>query len=286
MTTPTAWRNQELRAGIDTAAADLAAAWSALVLAQRALLAALRRSTRGPVPGRATVLRAAIAAFNRAVAEFDQAAVGVAERWASLELPIAYRHGAEAALRTAVLRPGQVWPAFTWTPGHQGAVQVLSAGAYQALVTRINETVRRARVFVRAASAGTLRAAAVDPDQLEREHRLEAVIYGDSTRYPAAAWARSALAAQAVTAANTAAARTALDDLGTEWVEVSDGPECGWTGHSDPDRADGTLREAADAAVHPIAHPGCIRSLTPRPDLAGRDDIEPGQPATDEEDDA
>lgn len=286
MTTPTAWRNEELRRSIATTAAEIAAAWAALVLAQNALLAALRRSTRGPAPGRVPALRSALDLFNRAVAAFDLAAVAAAERWASLELPIAYRQGAETALRTAPLRADQVLPAFAWSDGHQAAVRELSATAYESLVNRINETVRRARVFARAASAGTLRAAAVDPDRLERDHRLESVIYADNTHFPAAAWARSALTAQAATAANTAAVRTALDDLGTEWVEVSDGPECGWTGHADPDRADGTLREAADAAVHPIAHPGCIRSLTPRPDLAGRDDIDPGQPATEEEEDA
>ncbi|WP_329492531.1 hypothetical protein OG618_37190 (plasmid) [Kitasatospora sp. NBC_01246] len=283
MSTPTTWRDQELHRLIDTAATDLAAAWTALTAAQADLLAVLRRS--GGTRGRAVVLKAALARFNRSVAAFDVAAVSVADRWASTELAIAYRHGAEAALRSAPLRSDLPVPVFAWSDGHQAAVRELSAGAYESLVRRINETVRRARVFVRAASVATRNPRTVDPGQLARTHPLNAVVYADSSHYPAAAWARTALVAQAATAANTAAVHTAAD-LGAEWVQVEDGPECGWTGHADPDRAHGTLREVGDAAVHVIGHPGCIRSLIPRPDLTGRTDIDPGQAAGEEEDDA
>jgi hypothetical protein len=92
------------------------------------------------------------------------------------------------------------------------------------------------------------------------------------------AWARAAITWQAVTTANTAAARTALDELGTEWVEVRDGADCGWTSHDDPDRANRTLRTVQDALAHPSAHPNCQRELLPRLDLIGRTEIRSGAP--------
>ncbi|MFI8085938.1 hypothetical protein ACIF6L_34750 [Kitasatospora sp. NPDC086009] len=284
MTDPTTWRDQELHRLIDTTAAELTAAWTTLTTAQRAVLAAVRSTA--DTRRRAAMLRAALTRFNTAVAAFDAVAISVVQRWSSTELPIAYRHGAEAALHSAPWPNAQPRPAFAWTPGRQEELQRLSNGAYEVLARRVTETIRRARAFHRAVAETIRRRNAASPADLARHHRLDTVVYADNTRYPAAAWARSAIAAQAAAAANIAALRTAVDDLATEWVQVVDGPECGWTGHSDPDRANGTLRNVEDAAVHPIAHPGCIRALIPRPDLAGRTDIEAGQPASEEEEGA
>jgi len=61
-------------------------------------------------------------------------------------------------------------------------------------------------------------------------------------------------------------------------VQVTDGPECGWTSHPELDRAHNTLRSAEEAATYPIAHPGCLRRFIPRPDLNHDPAIEEGQP--------
>ncbi|MFJ2780284.1 hypothetical protein [Kitasatospora sp. NPDC087315] len=281
--TATTWRDQELHRLIDTTTWQLAAAWDALTRAQHAVLAAVRAAAG--TRRRTAAIRAALRAFTAAVAAFDTAVVGIVERWASTELPIAYRHGAEAALHTAPWPVHLPRPGFHWTPEHQQAIHTLTAAAYERLLHRVNDTVRRARAFHRAVAETARRRESTSTEVLAREHRLGVVVYADSTRYPAAAWARSALAAQAVTAANTAAVRAAVGDLEAEWVQVVDGPGCGWTSHPDSDQAGGTLRTAAAAAAYPIAHPGCIRSFIPRPDLTGRTDIEDGQQA-DEEDTA
>jgi len=55
-----------------------------------------------------------------------------------------------------------------------------------------------------------------------------------------------------------------------EYVEVSDGPGCGWTGHDDPDIADGKIVTISEARSYPLAHPNCQRSFIARPDLTGK----------------
>ena len=103
-------------------------------------------------------------------------------------------------------------------------------------------------------------------------------MYANQARHPVDAWARAAVTWQAVTTANTAAARTALDELGVDFVEVSDGADCGWREHQDPDRANRTLRTVQDALAHPTSHPHCVREFLPRIDLAGRTNILSGAP--------
>ncbi|RIH58602.1 hypothetical protein D3C59_33965 [Streptomyces sp. SHP22-7] len=91
-------------------------------------------------------------------------------------------------------------------------------------------------------------------------------------------WASAAITWQAVSTANSGAAQTALQELGTEWVEVRDGHDCGWTTHGDEDKANRTLRTVQDALAHPTSHPHCIREFLPRLDLIGRTEIRTGAP--------
>jgi len=196
-----------------------------------------------------------------------------AERWASTDLPVIYREGAWTLLENADRRTSL----FGWTGRHQAAVTAASAQYYADLTTRITEALRRARAFLRAAQdmarGDTDR---FDTEALRRDHPLDTVVYANNARHPVESWARSALTWQAVSTANTAAARTALDELGTEWLEVRDGNGCGWQNHQDPDKADRTLRTVQDALAHPAAHNHCVREFLPRLDLIGRTDIRSG----------
>ncbi len=45
-------------------------------------------------------------------------------------------------------------------------------------------------------------------------------------------------------------------------VRVHDGDGCGWTGHGDPDMADGSIRTLAEANAQPLAHPNCRRGFS------------------------
>lgn len=279
MTTPVRRRGRTLRQRLlsyITGAVDrLRTAWSILGIAQTRLLSALARIRPGRTSGGGRALRTAIAAFNTSLGAFARAAGAFAERWASADLPLIYREGAWQMLENADRRLDR----FTWTTRHQAAVTAASAQYYADLTARIGEALRRARAFLRAAQdAARGTADRFDVTQLRRDHPLDTVVYANNSRHPVDAWARAAVTWQAVTTANTAAARTALDELGTEWLEVRDGPACGWASHNDPDLANRTLRTVQDALAHPTSHAHCVRELLPRLDLIGRTEIRTGAP--------
>ena len=275
MTTPVRRRGRTLRsrllAYISDATARIRAAWSILVRAQTRFLGRLSRIRPGHT-ARARI-RDAVTEFQQALADFNREAGAFADRWVSVDLPLVYREGAHTLLDNSP-RP---WIRFSWTLTHQQQITALSAQYYADLTARINEALRRARAFLRAAQdAARSTADRFNVTALRREHPLDTVVYANNARHPVESWARAAITWQTVTTANTAAARTALDQLGTEWLEVRDGADCGWTSHDDPDRADRTLRTVQDALAHPTAHPHCIRELLPRVDLIGRTDIRSG----------
>jgi hypothetical protein len=280
MTTPVRRRGRTLRQRllgyITDAVARLRSAWAILTGAQRRLLSALAAIRPGRTSGGGRRLREAIATFNTSLAAFNRAAMAMAERWAATDLPVIYREGAWTLLDNAD-RPQNT---FRWTGRHQAAVTGLSAQYYADLTARITEALRRARAFLRAAqdAARNPGATRFDAEALRRDHPLDTVVYANNSRHPVDAWARAALTWQAVTTANTAAARTALDELGTEWVEVRDGNGCGWRDHADRDKADRTLRTVQDALAHPTSHAHCVREFLPRLDLIGRTDIRTGAP--------
>ncbi|MFE9812415.1 hypothetical protein [Streptomyces sp. NPDC005548] len=259
--------------GYITGAVDrLRTAWAILTSAQTRLLNALATITpsRNGISRR---LRAAMADFNGSLADFYRAAIGYAERWAATDLPLIYREGALTMLDNAD-RPDT---AFTWTDQHRAAITALSAQYYTDVMARIQETLRRARVFLRAVQdvSRDVRSR-VSVSQLRREHPLDTVVYANQARHPVTSWALSAVTWQTVTTANTAACRVALDDLGVQYVEVRDGAECGWQNHADEDKADRTLRTVQDALAHPTSHAHCVREFLPRLDLAGRTNIMSG----------
>jgi hypothetical protein len=272
MTTPVRRRRtlrSRLLAYITGAVDRIRDAWFILTNAQNRLLNALSQlpPRRNGISRR---LRAAIAAFNTSLAAFARASAAFAERWAATDLPLIYREGAWTMLDHA----DRHHDLFQWTDRHRTAVTQLSAQYYADLTSRISETLRRARAFLRAvqdAARNPIEGSSLQ--QLRRDHPLDTVVYANQARHPVDAWARAAITWQAVTTANTAACRTALDELGVSYVEVRDGADCGWTDHKDPDRANRTLRTIQDALAHPTAHPACVREFLPRMDLAGRTDI-------------
>lgn len=265
MTTPVR-RRRTLRArllGFITDATNrLTAAWKGLAAAQRRLLAALSRIR----PGRQAQsrIRAAVTAFLGSIGDFNRDVAAFAERWASQDLPLAYRAGS----LDAITRTGRA-VRWQWTRRHQETITGLTAVYYTDLMARLNEALRRARAFLRDAQDAARAHRGINPEQMLAAHPLDTVIYANQSRHPVEDWANAALSWQAISTANTGAARTALDELGCEWMEVRDGVGCGWRDHTDPDTADGTLRTVMDALAHPAAHPRCVRELLPRPDLTG-----------------
>ncbi|NUP69314.1 MAG: hypothetical protein HOW71_44915 [Nonomuraea sp.] len=281
MTTPTQHTDDrpELTALITAAVTELVRQWGRLTTAQDALLRSLERLRPGF--GSTTRIRGYIATFNREVGEFDRLARALAVRWAGQDLPIAYRDGAIRALRQAHADI----TLFQWTADHQAALTGLTASFYVDLIGRIQEAVRRAQAFARAAQDAARQVtlgrnhAGIDAPRLAADHPLSTVIYRNDAKHPVKSWATAAFAYQGAVTANHGAINTGRQELDAAWFECTDGPECGFTSHPDTDHASGTIRSADDAAAYPIAHHGCIRSWTPRPDLNGQRGLVSGDPA-------
>jgi len=149
MTTPREpTRDEVLGQLIAAALLQLERDWTALTTAQQAVLHALgaarrRGRTRAVPPD----VREALTAFTAATARFNTDLGALAERWTAVDLPRAYRLGAEDALRSAVLAPGTRRPDFDWTSTHQGVLSILTAACYPVLTRRVTDTVRRAQAF-------------------------------------------------------------------------------------------------------------------------------------------
>ncbi|RSS43820.1 hypothetical protein [Streptomyces sp. WAC08241] len=279
MTTPTqpaTDRPTTTDALVAAAILELAAAWDTLYQAQLATIQTLRAHRRLPAIDRTRQIRLTLDDFLQQIAVFDRTARVVVERWSIQDLPLIYRTGAHSALLRAIRAAGIDARAFDWTDRHRGAITTLSAQYYSDLIARIEQTVRRAQAFLRAARAQARTKSGVQRQPLLTAHGLDTVVYRDQTRHPADSWARAALGAQAITTRNTAALSFGRYDLEAEWFQCTDGRDCGFTQHGDIDKAHNTIRSAEDAETYPVAHFGCIRTWTPRPDLNGRTDIEPG----------
>ena len=52
-------------------------------------------------------------------------------------------------------------------------------------------------------------------------------------------------------------------EAGVEFVDISDGPGCGWVSHEDSDLADGSRRTLSAYNAFPTAHPNCVRLALP-----------------------
>lgn len=281
MSTPTQHTDDrpELTALITAATAELVRQWARLTTAQDRLLRALQRLRPGR--GATTSIRALIASFNQEVGEFDRLARALTVRWAAQDLPVAYRDGALRALRQSAADISL----FRWSTDHQAAITSVTAAFYTDLIGRIQEAVRRAQTFARAAQDAARDVtlgrnhAGIDAARLIADHPLSTVVYANQARHAVQDWARSAFAYQAAFTANHGAINTARLDLGAQWMEVRDGDECGWVSHEDTDHADGTIRSVEDCSAYPIAHHGCRRQLFPRPDLTGRRGLVSGDPA-------
>ncbi len=72
-----------------------------------------------------------------------------------------------------------------------------------------------------------------------------------------------AIARTELAIASQRAAHERYRAAGVTKVAITDGTECGWTYHEDPDLADGSTRTLAEAEAYPIAHPRCRRVSMP-----------------------
>ncbi|MDT3396330.1 hypothetical protein RKE29_06695 [Streptomyces sp. B1866] len=256
-------------------------AWQRLADQQQAVLARFADHPRLPH------VLATLKEFQQAIRVFRDRVDDEARAFVQRQLPHLYEQGARhaaAALGTA----------FTWTQIHADALQALAADSYADFLRRSEEAERMAAQFYRAARAVARRevpllaagnrtarqAARQLADRLAAEHQLRHVVYRDGARVPVRVWAEAATLAKSAVAYNAGTLNKARQ-AGVAYVEVFDGADCGWLTHTDPDKANGTVRTVGEAAEAPISHPRCRRAFGPRPDAGvgdgpGADAYRPG----------
>ena len=110
---------------------------------------------------------------------------------------------------------------------------------------------RRGRVASALAGQGA-------PAQAERLTILQQQVTNISTRTPVPFSKNAVVELVNLTGADEFKA------LGITHVLITDGPECGWTEHDDPDLAAGSRRTVEEYAAYPYSHPNCRRLATPQ----------------------
>lgn len=222
-----------------------------------------------------------LAELLASVSSFQARVVDVAEDYARTQLPAAYAAGALG-----------VDPAFSWTQPHLAAAQALAADGYDDLLRRSVEAGRTSEAFARhvrrevrsrAAFAVTAGKTAVQVGE-ELRARLEAqgvtaATYANGRVVSMRTYTEMAVRTKTGVAHNLGALNSLAGD-GIGWVEVFDGADCGWTGHDDPDKANGTVRKVAEAQAHLLSHPNCRRAFGARPDITSAKQARTATPST------
>ena len=109
------------------------------------------------------------------------------------------------------------------------------------------------------------------------ERGITAVIYSDGRRVTLEQYAQMVIRTKTAEAYQEGGLNQG-DRLDIDWWEVMDGPGCGWTSHDDPQKADGMIVPLESARAHPLSHPNCRRSTTPRPDIASAREARTAEP--------
>lgn len=115
-------------------------------------------------------------------------------------------------------------------------------------------------------AGGTAKQAGRRVASLVKSNGIHAVRYSNGARHGLAEYADMAVRTQTGLAYN----RGALDNArahDVRYVEVFDGPNCGWDGHNDATMADGLIVPVEESYGFELSHPNCQRSLSGRPDV-------------------
>lgn len=91
---------------------------------------------------------------------------------------------------------------------------------------------------------------------------IRSVIYRNGRKHTLGNYGQMSIRSGASRAYNLGAL-DAASRKNIQWMAVSDGPECGWTFHDDPETANGAIVTIDEARAYPIAHPNCKRQFRP-----------------------
>lgn len=190
--------------------------------------------------------------------------------WLTTSLPELHAAGAVAGAEAA-------GTAFAWTAPHAEAVQALAEQVWGDVAPHLQQmttnTRQALRMLARDAGREVLlegRSSTAAGRRIEHwmvDNGIGTVTYRNGAQHLAADYADTLSRTVTANAYNEGTFTQAAED-GFEWMEVYDGPDCGWTRHDDADKANGTVRTLQDCRDHSLSHPRCARSFSPRPDVA------------------
>lgn len=112
-----------------------------------------------------------------------------------------------------------------------------------------------------------------------RETGVTGVTYRNGARFPLDAYSEMVVRTKTAEAYQHGGFNQG-ERLDIEFWEVFDGHDCGWASHDDPQKANGLIVHLNQARAYPIAHPNCLRSTSPRPDIQSWADIEHAERST------
>lgn len=127
-------------------------------------------------------------------------------------------------------------------------------------------TIARDQILDKLIRGDTAVAAGRRVEQLLAKKGITAITYVDGSRHGLREYTQMLVRTKTAEAYNLGTLE-AQEALGVEFWECFDGPNCGWTKHSDPHPALGKIVSKDDALAHPIAHPNCRRAYGGRPDI-------------------
>lgn len=189
--------------------------------------------------------------------------------WLRTRFPVTYGIG---AIETTQATGGT----FAWTQFHIDAVASLATELHGDLLKATRAVRREVKAVVRQVVRARTTEALVGGKtavQAGREATFDllrrgiaTVRYKGGARVPVDAYAQMAVRSTTGVAYNLGALRQGRVD-GVLYAEVLDGADCGWIGHDDTDKANGTIRPIEECEQASISHPNCRRVCSVRPDI-------------------
>lgn len=206
--------------------------------------------------------------------EMDRLA-GITTQWAQEQMPFIHQLGySVGAVEAGAASFTQIDTAAARAIADGLTDDLLAATKNVSSTTReLVRAIARDRAFSATVRGQTASGAADEMRRLLNDHRVYAVRYADGSLHGLAEYSQMAIRTVTGTAYNDAML-FGVQSEGVRYVEVLDGPGCGWTFHSDTETALGKVVSVEEAREWPLAHPNCRRTFGARPDLSapGRTD--------------
>jgi len=103
---------------------------------------------------------------------------------------------------------------------------------------------------------------------------VSAIIYRDGSHHSFGSYAEMLIRTKTAEAYQLGGFNQA-EHFGVRFMEIQDGPGCGWSTHNDTRQANGLILPLDEARAYPLSHPQCRRAALSRPDLRSLDGATP-----------